>query len=51
MDPVYNYKVAKAATGAVMHFAVASTALEVNDFNADFQVSFFPNPTKDFFEY
>lgn len=47
MDPVYNYKVAKAATGAVMHFAVANTTLARNDFNKDFQVSFFPNPTKD----
>ena len=48
MDPVYNYKVAKAATGAMLHFAVASTALSNEDFNSDFQVSFFPNPTKDF---
>jgi aminopeptidase YwaD len=48
MDPIYNYKVAKAATGAVMHFAVASQALSADDFNADFQVSFFPNPAKDF---
>lgn len=47
MDPVYNYKVAKAATGAVMHFAVANPALGRNDFNEDFQVSFFPNPAKD----
>ncbi|TGD58858.1 M28 family peptidase [Flavobacterium humi] len=48
MDPVYNYKVAKAATGAVMHFAVANPALGRNDFNEDFQVSFFPNPAKDY---
>jgi len=48
MDPVYNYKVAKAATGAVMHFAIANPVLGVNDFENDFQVSFFPNPTKDF---
>jgi len=27
MDPVYNYKVAKAATGAVLHFAKADTTL------------------------
>ncbi|WP_300568256.1 M28 family peptidase [Flavobacterium sp.] len=47
MDPVYNYNVAKAATGAVMHFAVASATLGRNDFNEDFQVTFFPNPTKD----
>jgi aminopeptidase YwaD len=48
MDPVYNYKVAKAATGAMLHFAVASTTLSNEDFNSDFQVSSFPNPTKDF---
>ncbi|MGH2664414.1 M28 family peptidase [Flavobacterium sp.] len=47
MDPVYNYKVAKAATGAVMHFAIANPALGRDDFNEDFQVSFFPNPAKD----
>lgn len=46
MDPVYNYKVAKAAAGATLHFARASTTLSNNDYNADFQVSFFPNPTK-----
>ncbi|MEO8517495.1 MAG: M28 family peptidase [Flavobacterium sp.] len=47
MDPVYNYNVAKAATGAVLHFAIANTALGTADFKNDFQVSFFPNPTKD----
>ena len=48
MDPVYNYKVAKAAIGTTLHYAVASTALSNEDFNQDFQVSFFPNPTRDF---
>lgn len=47
MDPVYNYKVAKAATGATLHFANASTTLSNEEFNADFQISFFPNPTKE----
>lgn len=47
MDPVYNYKVAKAATGAVLHFAKAETTLGVNGFENDYQISFFPNPTKD----
>ena len=48
MDPIYNYNVAKATIGATMHFAVASTSTLANDiFQADFQVSFFPNPTKD----
>lgn len=46
MDPVYNYNVAKAATGATLHFAKASTTLSDEDFNADFQVSLFPNPVK-----
>jgi len=48
MDPVYNYNVAKATIGATMHFAVASTSTLANAaFQADFQVSFFPNPVKD----
>jgi aminopeptidase YwaD len=48
MDPIYNYNVAKAATGSLLHFAVASTNLSNEDFEASFQVSFFPNPTKEF---
>ena len=48
MDPVYNYNVTKAALGTVLHYTAALTALSVNDYNQDFQVSFFPNPTKDF---
>jgi hypothetical protein len=47
MDPVYNYKVAKAAIGSTLHFAVASAVLGTNDYTNDFQVGFFPNPTKD----
>lgn len=48
MDVVYNYNVAKAAIGATMHFAIASTTILDNDtFNNDFKVSFFPNPAKD----
>lgn len=48
MDPVYNYNVAKAAIGATMHFARASTTVLSLDANSsDFNVSFFPNPTKD----
>ncbi|KGO90594.1 M20/M25/M40 family metallo-hydrolase [Flavobacterium suncheonense] len=47
MDPVYNFKVAKAAVGATLHFAKASVAaLSQEDFQADFQISFFPNPAK-----
>jgi hypothetical protein len=48
MDPTYVYNIAKAAIGAMMHFAIASTnTLENDNFQSDFQVSFFPNPTKD----
>ena len=48
MDPVYNYKVAKAAIGSTMHFAVAAiSTLSNNQFDNEDQVSFFPNPTKD----
>jgi aminopeptidase YwaD len=48
MDPVYNYNVTKAALGTVLHYTSALTTLAVNDYNKDFQVSFFPNPGKDF---
>jgi aminopeptidase YwaD len=48
MDPVYVYNIAKAGVGAMMHFSTASTTLSNEEFNADFQVSFFPNPTNDF---
>lgn len=48
MDPVYNYNVAKAATGAVLHFAVASTTLNENSFENSPTVNLFPNPTKEF---
>lgn len=47
MDVVYNFNVAKAALGSVLHFSVASTVLSTTNFDNDFQVSFFPNPTKD----
>ena len=48
MDPVYNYKVAKATIGATMHFAVAATSALGNDqFQNDSQVSFYPSPAKD----
>lgn len=48
MDPTYNKNVAKAATGAVLHFAKAFTALQTENFDASFQVSFYPNPSKNF---
>lgn len=43
MDPVYNYKVAQAATGAMLHFAVASTTLSTSSVQ-EYQMSVFPNP-------
>jgi aminopeptidase YwaD len=49
MDLTYNYNVAKVAVAAMLHFAVASTTtLNNENFNENFQISFFPNPTKDF---
>ena len=48
MDPVYVYNIAKAATGAMLHFAKASTtSLDLNDLNDTHRVSFFPSPAKD----
>ncbi|MFT7251963.1 MAG: aminopeptidase YwaD, partial [Flavobacterium sp.] len=48
MDPVYNYNVAKAATGAMLHFAVAPTTLGLNSIQGDFKINFYPNPTKEY---
>ncbi|MGV9003808.1 M28 family peptidase [Flavobacterium sp.] len=48
MDPYYVYNVAQAATGAMLHFAKASTtALEAEGFNQNQSISFYPNPSKD----
>jgi hypothetical protein len=45
MDPVYVYNIAKAATGAMLHFAKASTtALDVNEIDNTAQVALFPSP-------
>ena len=45
MDPVYVYNIAKAATGAMLHFAAASfTLLDANEVVNDNHVSFFPSP-------
>ena len=43
MDPVYNYNVAKAAVGAMMHFSGASTILSTDNFNNDDQLIVFTN--------
>jgi len=48
MDPVYVYNVTKGATGTILHFAkAATTTLETEVFATDFQISLYPNPTKD----
>ncbi len=48
MDPTYVYNIAKAATGAMLHFAVATTtALAASEFEMDSQVTFYPSPVKD----
>lgn len=48
MDPVYNYKVAMATVGATLHFSKASSStLEQTNFNNNFQVTIFPNPTSE----
>ncbi|TDX83089.1 M20/M25/M40 family metallo-hydrolase [Epilithonimonas xixisoli] len=51
LDPVYIYNIAKATTGAVQHFAVATQNLSVD--NAKEAISSFtvsPNPAKDYIQ-
>ena len=48
MDPNYVYNVAKAAIGSMLHFSILDTSLDSNSYQSDFQVGFFPNPTKSF---
>jgi aminopeptidase YwaD len=44
MDPVYVFNIAKAATGAMLHFAKASTtALNLNEIESS-HISLFPSP-------
>ncbi len=47
MDPVYVYNIAKAATGAMLHFAVAATTLSTENSLVN-QVSFYPSPAKNY---
>ena len=52
MDPVFVYKVAKAAVGAAQHFAVASTVLDVKEttqLNNDF-FEVYPNPASSYIQ-
>jgi len=46
MDSVYNYNVAKATIGATLYFSQANTLSSPKN-ESDFNVSFFPNPSKD----
>lgn len=49
MDINYVYEIAKATTGAIMHFAVANEALSIDDYNSitkDIRV--YPNPAKNY---
>lgn len=51
LDPVYIYNIAKATTGAVQHFAIASQMLSVDNVKeavSNFTVS--PNPAKDYIQ-
>lgn len=47
VDPVYVFKVGKAAVGALQHFAVATTVLAIDEAqkNSD-QIKIYPNPAK-----
>jgi hypothetical protein len=47
MDPTYNYNVAKAAIGAMLHFSVVDTSLTNEEFESSFQGSIYPNPASD----
>lgn len=51
LDPVYIYNIAKATTGAVQHFAIASPILSTyspKELVTSFR--FYPNPAKDFLQ-
>lgn len=50
MDPVYNYKVAKAAVGGLLHFSKAETALSNSGFDSKIKVNFFPNPVDEYLQ-
>ena len=48
MDPVYVYNIAKAATGAMLHFAKAPTSsLDLNTIQDSDLATFYPSPAKD----
>ena len=47
MDVNYLFEIIKGSTGAVLHFAVASQALNVEE-NILGEVKFYPNPAEDF---
>lgn len=50
VDPVYVYKIGKAAVGALQHFASASSVLGTNEVHAEnvlTAIRIYPNPAKD----
>lgn len=50
MDPVYVFNIAKAAVGALQHFAIASSVLSTNENSAETnEIQIYPNPAKDVF--
>ena len=51
LDPVYIYNIAKATTGAVQHFAVASQILDTcTPKEVVMSFRFYPNPAKDYLQ-
>jgi len=51
LDPVYIYNIAKATTGAVQHFAIASPTLDTfTPKEIAMSFKFYPNPAKDFLQ-
>lgn len=47
VDPVYVFKVGKAAVGALQHFAIASATLSVDEVHkSSDQIKIYPNPAK-----
>ena len=51
LDPVYIYNIAKATTGAVQHFAVASQTLDTcTPKEVVMSFRFYPNPAKDYLQ-
>jgi aminopeptidase YwaD len=50
MDPVYNYNVAKAAVGGLLHFAKAETTSAKTGTGNGLKVNLLPNPADDYLQ-